>query len=55
MPLYRAETPVLREELSREITSLGDECYLTLEGRLLMVEQERAFSRERMWSGFSNM
>jgi hypothetical protein len=48
------QTPVLlREELSRD--HLSAMSGITLEGQLLMMEQDRAFSRERTWSGFSNM
>jgi len=35
------QTPVLREELSRDHLSVMSG--ITLEGRLLMIEQERAF------------
>ncbi len=47
------QTPILREELSRDHLSVMSG--ITLEGKLLMIEQDRAFSRERTWSGFSNM
>jgi len=47
------ETPILREELSRDHLSVMSG--ITLEGKLLMIEQERAFSRERTWCAFSSM
>ena len=43
-------TPILGEQLSRDHLSVMSG--ISLEGRLLMMmEQERAFSRGRMWFG----
>ena len=42
---------MLREELSREHLSVmsGITSGITLEGKLLMMEQDRAFKGERTW------
>src|SRR5215204_1256145 len=43
-----AKTPVLRENISAVIISVRYESAITLEGKLyMMIDQERAFSRER--------
>jgi hypothetical protein len=42
------QTPILKENLTRE-SSLKAMSAITLEGKLYMMEQERAFSRETMW------
>ena len=47
------QTPILREELSRDHLSVMSG--ITLEGKLLMIEQERERSRERTWCAFSSM
>jgi hypothetical protein len=41
------QTPILQEHLSRDHLSVISG--ISLEGKLLMMEQERAFSRERTW------
>ncbi len=41
------QTPVLREHLARD--HLSAMSGITLDGRLYMLEQERAFTRERRW------
>jgi len=41
------QTPILHEKLTRD--QLWAMSGITLEGKLLMLEQERAFSRARMW------
>jgi len=41
------QTPILNEHLSHDhLSVMGG---ITLEGRLLMIEQDRAFSRDLMW------
>lgn len=48
------KTPILHEQLSRD--HLSAMSGITLEGKLLMMEQERERSKERMlWSAFSSM
>ena len=41
------KTPILKENLSRD--HLSAMSAITLEGKLYMLEQERAFSRAKMW------
>ena len=40
------ETPILKENLTRD--HLSAMSGITLDGKLYMIEQERAFTRERM-------
>jgi hypothetical protein len=47
------QTPVLHEELSRD--HLSAMSGITLEGKLLMIEQERAFNGEDARSASSSM
>ena len=41
------KTPILKEHLSRD--HLSAMSGITLEGKLYMIEQEKAFSWERTW------
>jgi hypothetical protein len=41
------ETPILHENLTRDHLSVMSG--ITLEGKLYMLEQDKAFSREKMW------
>ncbi len=46
------QTPVLREQLSRDHLSVISG--ISLEGKLFMMEQKRAFSKEKTWCAFSS-
>lgn len=46
------QTPILHERLSRD--HLSAMSGITLDGKLLMMEQERAFKGSGMWFGFSS-
>ena len=46
------KTPIPHENLTRDhLSAMGG---ITLEGKLYMLEQERAFSRERTWCASSS-